>query len=51
MVLFAMASTAFLVKYIHLRKRHELFVSLAYGLGAVAFLVLWILQLIRVLSR
>lgn len=51
MVLFAMASTAFLVKYIHLRKRHELFVSLAYGLGAVAFFVLWILQLIGVLSR
>ena len=51
MVLFAMAFTAFLVKFIQLKKRHELFVSLVYGLGAVAFFVLWILQLLGVIAR
>lgn len=51
MALFAMASTAFAVKYVKLRKRHELIISLLYGLGATTFLVLWILQLIGVMPR
>ena len=49
--LFAMAFTAFLVKYVSLRKRHELIVAIIYGLAAVAFLVLWILQLAGVMAR
>ncbi|MBQ2069981.1 MAG: hypothetical protein IJU64_04290 [Bacilli bacterium] len=51
MALFAMASTAFSVKYIKIRKRHELLVALVYGLGAVTFSVLWILQLVGVMPR
>ena len=51
MALFSMAFTAFLVKYVHLRKRHELIVALVYGAGSVTFLVLWVLQLVGVLSR
>ncbi len=51
MALFAMAFTAFLVKFIKLKKRHELIVALVYGIGTVAFLVLWILQLAGVMSR
>jgi hypothetical protein len=51
MALCAMASTAFSVKYVNLKKRHELFVALVYGLAAVTFLVLWILQLIGVMPR
>ncbi len=51
MALFAMAFTAFLVKFIKLRKRHELIVALVYGIGTVTFLVLWILQLAGVMSR
>lgn len=51
MALFAMAFTAFLVKYIKLRKRHELIVCIIYGLGAIAFLTLWILQLVGVMPR
>ena len=51
MALFAMAFTAFLVKFIKLRKRHELIVALVYGIGTVTFLVLWILQLAGVMPR
>ena len=51
MALFAMAFTAFLVKYIRLRKRHELIVSMVYGSATIAFLVLWILQLAGVMAR
>lgn len=51
MALFAMAFTAFLIKYISLKKKHELIVSIIYGLGTIAFLVLWILQLIGIMSR
>ncbi len=51
MALFAMAFTAFLMKYIQLRKKHELVVTLAYALCTVAFLVLWILQLVGVMPR
>ena len=51
MALFAMAFTAFLIKYISLKKKHELFVAIAYGLGTAAFTVLWILQLTGVMAR
>ena len=49
MVLFAMPFIAFMVKYIILRKKHELIVSLLYGIGFITCLVLWILQLIEVI--
>ncbi len=51
MALFAMAFTAFLVKFIKLRKKHELIVAIIYGIAAIAFLVLWILQLVGVMPR
>ncbi|MBR4121533.1 MAG: hypothetical protein IKT95_07260 [Spirochaetales bacterium] len=38
----------FLTKYIKLRKKHELFITIAYGIAAVAFLVSWIMTLIGV---
>ncbi|MBP5446213.1 MAG: hypothetical protein J6Y28_08590 [Acholeplasmatales bacterium] len=43
-----MMFTAFLAKYIKLRKKHELFVTLIYGAGAIFGLVCWILQLCKV---
>jgi VIT1/CCC1 family predicted Fe2+/Mn2+ transporter len=49
-VLFTMAFVAFLTKYIKLRKRHELFVAIWWGLLALMMLVLWILQLCRVIA-
>ena len=44
-VLFTMAFVAFLTKYIKLRKRHELFVAIVWGLLALMMLAMWILQL------
>ncbi len=44
-VLFTMAFVAFLTKYIKLRKRHELFVAIMWGLLALMMLAMWILQL------
>ena len=43
-----MMFTAFLVKYIKLKKKHELFVSLIYGVGSIAAIVCWILDLTKV---
>lgn len=43
-----MFSVAFLVKFIKLKKKHELFVCLIYLLGAIFGLVCWILELIKV---
>ena len=43
-----MMFTAFLVKFIKLKKKHELFVALIYGAGAIFGLVCWILQLCKV---
>ena len=43
-----MMFTAFLVKYIKLKKKHELLVALIYGAGAIFGLVCWILQLCKV---
>ena len=48
-VLFTMAFVAFLIKYIKLRKRHELFVTIFWGLLALMMLALWILQLCKVM--
>ena len=45
LVVFVMATIAFSVKYRTLRKKHELFVALVYGLGAIFWLVMWILEL------
>ena len=44
-----MSFTMFLVKYIKLRKTHELIVAIIFGLLAIAMLVVWILQLLKVL--
>ena len=49
-VLFSMAFVAFLTKYIKLRKRHELFVTIFWGLLALMMLTFWILQLCGVMS-
>ncbi len=49
-VLFTMAFVAFLTKYLKLRKRHELFVAIMWGLLALMMLVLWILQLCGVMA-
>ena len=43
------AFVAFLTKYIKLRKRHELFVTIFWGLLALMMLTLWILQLCGVM--
>ena len=43
-----MFSIAFLVKYIKLKKKHELFVCIIYFLGTIFSLVCWILELTRV---
>ena len=48
-VLFTMAFVAFLIKYIKLRKRHELFVTIFWGALALMMLALWILQLCKVM--
>lgn len=48
MVIASMCFSAFIVKYIKLRKTHELIVAIIYGLLAIMFLVFWILQLARV---
>lgn len=45
MVVFAMGFTAFLHKYITLRKRHELVVTLLFGMCTAIYLVLWILRM------
>ena len=49
MALFSMLFTAFLVKYIKLKKKHELWILISYGFATIIFLVLWILQLIGVI--
>ena len=47
--LFSMASVLFLIKYLKLRKKHELIVSIIWGILALSMLVVWILQLTGVL--
>ena len=41
-----MLAVAFIYKYVRLRKRHELVISILYILGSMLFLTLWILQLL-----
>lgn len=40
-------SAIFIRKYLKLRKKHELFISIVYVIASVAFLVSWILQLAK----
>lgn len=47
--LFVMLFSGFLTKYIVLRKKHELVVTLCYGLIAIGFLTIWILKLCGVI--
>lgn len=37
----------FIAKYLKLRKRHELYISVIYAVASAAFLVSWILQLMK----
>lgn len=41
------SAAVFIRKYLKLRKRHELYISVIYIIGAVAFLTGWIMQLVR----
>ncbi len=43
-----MIGVAFLYKFINLKKKHELFVTICYFSLTIMFLVFWILQLVRV---
>ena len=45
---FFMFTTAFLIKYAKLKRKHELLVGICYLLVAIASLVCWILELTRV---
>lgn len=47
--MFAMAFIAFLTKYRILHKRHELVVTILYGLCTAVWTVMWVLQLCGVL--
>ena len=47
-VLFTAAFIVFLVKYIRLRKKHELIPLILWGVLSISMLVVWILQLCRV---
>ncbi len=47
-VLFTAAFIVFLVKFIRLRKKHELIPLIVWGVLSISMLVVWILQLCRV---
>ena len=47
--LFSMAFVVFLIKYLRLRRRHELIVALIWGVLALSMLVVWVLQLTGVI--
>ena len=47
--LFSMAFVLFLIKYLRLRKTHELIAAICWGLLSLCMLVIWILQLTGVL--
>lgn len=47
--LFSMAFILFLVKYLKLGKKHELLVAIIWGILTLSMLVLWILQLTKVI--
>ena len=40
-------SAIFIRKYLKLRKKHELYISIVYVFGTAAFLISWILQLAK----
>ena len=40
-------SVIFIRKYLKLRKKHELFISVVYVIATAAFLTSWILQLVK----
>ena len=46
---FLMLGTSFFVKYINLRKKHELIVAICYTLIAIGWLTFWILRLTKVI--
>ena len=46
---FLMLGTSFFVKYISLRKKHELIVAICYTLIAIGWLTFWILRLTKVI--
>ena len=43
--LFSMAFVIFLIKYLRLRRRHELIIAVMWGALALSMLAVWILQL------
>ena len=47
--LFSMAFVMFLIKYLRLRRRHELIIALIWGALALSMLAVWVLQLTGVL--
>ena len=47
--LFSMPFVIFLVKYLRLRRRHELVVAIFWGVLALSMLVVWIFQLMGVI--
>ena len=47
--LFSMAFVMFLTKYLRLRKKHELVMTVFWGVLALTMLVIWVLQLTGVL--
>lgn len=47
--LFSMAFVVFLIKYLRLRRRHELVVAIIWGILSLSMLTVWILQLAGVL--
>ena len=48
-VLFSAAFVVFLIKYIKLRRKHELVVMLIWALASISMLTVWILQLSQVI--
>ena len=48
MVISLMCFSAFITKYIKLKKTHELFVAIIYLILSIMFFVFWILQLVKV---
>ncbi|MBQ6569623.1 MAG: hypothetical protein IJL87_05155 [Clostridia bacterium] len=47
--LFSMAFVLFLTKYLRLRKKHELIMTVFWGILALSMLVVWVMQLVGVL--
>ena len=47
--LFSMAFVVFLIKYLRLRKRHELIIAIIWGVLSISMLAVWIMQLTGVL--